>query len=407
MSTVQYGFIKNRSTLTQQLNLLDQTTNNYDNNITSNIIYIDFSKAFDSVSHQKLLHILSHLKVHDTVLAWIKDFLLGRSQQTVVEGHLSTPCQVTSGVPLGSVLGPLLFSLFIEVLIKSLQKIQGLGIYAYADDVKILGTDYNQINSALTILETWSATWQLHIHPKKSEHLTICRKDNSDDHLQFFINSSAINKTDVVRDLGVLLTSNLQWHSQISKVYSRATNLIYIILKTFKSRQPHFYVNLFKLYVCPILEYNINIWMPYKIGDIRRIESLQAKFTRRLCQKLNLSYDSYFHRLQILNLETLEIRRVKLDLILTYKIHHSLVDLNFNEFFTKSKSMQLYNLRRHALHLDKPCIPKTTVRQNFFYYRVVNTWNQLPKSIVESKTLATFKRKLNSLNLQNIYETKL
>ncbi len=178
-------------------------------------------------------------------------------------------------------------------------------------------------------------------------------------------------------------------------------------MKTFKSRQLYFYVNLFKLYVRPILEYNINIWMPYQIGDIRRLESLQAKFTRRLCQKLNLSYKSYFHRLQILNLETLEIRRVKLDLILTYKIHHNLVDLNSNESFAKSRSIQLYNLRRHPFHLDKPSIPKTIVRQNFFYYRVVNTWNKLPKSIVESKTLAAFKRKVYSLSINEIYEAKL
>ena len=120
-------------------------------------------------------------------------------------------------------------------------------------------------------------------------------------------------------------------------------------------------MNLFKLYKRPILEYNVSAWMPYQVGDIRRIESVQATFTRLVCRKLNIKYESYKHRLRLFNLDTLEIRRIKYDLILIFKIIHNLIDLQFDDFFSISPSLKLYQLRRHKLHLNKPVRPNTLI----------------------------------------------
>ena len=153
--------------------------------------------------------------------------------------------------------------------------------------------------------------------------------------------------------------------------------------------------------------YNVSAWNPYQISDIKKVESVQAKFTRMVCRKLNIGYSSYQHRLQMLNLETLEIRRVKFDMIIIYKILNNLLDLPFNHFFTLNPSLLLYSLRRHSLSLLKPKLSKTSTRLNFFSYRTINTWNLLPQDIVTSKSLTIFKSKLKIFDLTKIYNSRL
>jgi len=147
--------------------------------------------------------------------------------------------------------------------------------------------------------------------------------------------------------------------------------------------------------------------MPYQVGDIRRIESVQATFTRLVCRKLNIKYESYKHRLRLFNLDTLEIRRIKYDLILIFKIIHNLIDLQFYDFFSISPSLKLYQLRRHTLQLNKPIPPAMLIRVNFFSYRTISTWNNLPSEIVMSKSLVLFKKKSNCYNIANIAISKL
>ena len=147
--------------------------------------------------------------------------------------------------------------------------------------------------------------------------------------------------------------------------------------------------------------------MPVLISDIKKIESVQAKFTRYLCKKLNIKFSNYTDRLNILQLETLEIRRLKFDLILAYKILNNYVDLDPNHFFTHSTCLELYSLRRHQHHLQKPNLAKTAIRNNFYSYRIVNTWNQLPDKIVTANSLQSFKIQLNAINLYEFYTTKL
>ncbi len=251
----------------------------------------------------------------------------------------------------------------------------------------------------------------MQINPTKSEHLQVSSfKFSSTSSLpspKFNILNTHIPFTDTVRDLGVTLSSNLKFSAHVNKIYSRAICQVYMILRSFRSKVPSFYVNLYKLYVRPIVEYNCITWSPLLISDVNKIESVQRLFTRKLLKNLNLSYTNYHHRLEILQLETLEMRRVKLDLIFTYKILHGLVDINNCDFLKINPIVRTHNLRRHKFHLQLPYVPKSLIASNFFTYRILNVWNKLPSRIVCSETLAIFKSQLNKLDLAEYFETKL
>ena len=388
----QHGFVQRRSTQTQQLLYINDLVKSYNTKTQLDIIYLDFSKAFDKVSHHKLLRILDHYNLNYKLVSWIKSFLFNRTQRTVVNNCFSHYIPVTSGVPQGSVLGPLLFITYLQDLINTVDHYcSSVSIYAFADDLKIFSSNPVELQHALNITTNWIKLWNLHLNTAKSEHITIQDKTSR----QFYIGNEEIPKVKSVRDLGVTLTSDMKWNTYINKVKARAINLSNIILHTFSPHHTHLLINLYKSYIRPIVEYNTCTWSPHLKNDISQIESVQKNFTRRLCQRSNIKYSSYEDRLKIFKLETLESRRVKNDLVMLYKIVNQIVDINFSSLFQFS-SFGGYSMRRHKLHIR--CLHNFKSNQNFFSCRVVSVWNSLPEDIVTSCTLSVFRRKLKSIS---------
>ena len=209
---------------------------------------------------------------------------------------------------------------------------------------------------------------------------------------RYFICSELITRVHHTKDLGILITDQLKWSTHIAKVKSKATCLSFTILRSFKTKSMQSYVLAYKTYVRPLLEHNSVIWNSCNIGDIKELEKVQKMFTRILLQRHNIKFSNYQERLQILNLHSLESRRMHIDLITVYKIINNLIDLSLEQFFTPISSS--YNFRHHQFALRKSTSVKTNTLLNYFKYRIINNWNSLPSYIVNSESLVIFKNRL-------------
>ena len=137
---------------------MDNLTAHYDLNQQLEIIYLYFSKAFDKVSRCKLLNVLNDIELHPGTISWIRNYLSGRTQITAVATSYSDPISITSGVPQGSVLGPLLFIIYLQDLLNRIHhECKEITIYAFADDVKILSRHPENLQKALHIVGEWTS----------------------------------------------------------------------------------------------------------------------------------------------------------------------------------------------------------------------------------------------------------
>ena len=153
------------------------------------------------------------------------------------------------------------------------------------------------------------------------------------------------------------------------------------VLHSFSSKNIWTVLKAYTTYVRPKLEYNTVVWSPFLRKDINLVESVQKKFTRHICTRCKISFNSYSDCLSKLNINLLEYRRLEFDLILMFKICHNLCDLNFYEFFKLRKSR--YNLCQHSLTVESLFYPKQEQYHYFFFNRIVNMWNRLPESIIK------------------------
>ena len=145
----------------------------------------------------------------------------------------------------------------------------------------------------------------------------------------------------------------------------KAERLIYTILLSFKTNNLDIYKMAYKTYIRPLLEYNTSAWTSNKKGDIDLIESIQRTYTKKVCQRLNLRFNNYLERLDLMSMNSLEYRRLEFDLILLYKILHKMIHINLQDTISISNILSTYNFRRHSLQLTTHPLCNTNVRYNF------------------------------------------
>jgi Reverse transcriptase (RNA-dependent DNA polymerase)/Endonuclease-reverse transcriptase len=391
ISAEQHGFLARHSTETQLLETFNEWTKALDSHLHVDCVFIDFKKAFDSVCHNKLLIKLAAYGINGNLLGWIKSFLSNRKQRVRVNNCYSEWSNVTSSVPQGSVLGPILFVLYINDIADI---VHGCKIKLFADDVKVYWV-HNKINDAnilqmcLNAIWEWSVVWQLPISCNKcySMHfgvnnpLTVYKFGDVD-----------IKIENNVKDLGVFVSNNLKNSFHCNKIVDKTKRLCSMLFRCLKSRDPNCLIMAYKSYILPILEYNSSVWSPYLIKDIDNIESVQRNFTWRVFKRCGLPDASYNERLARLQLPSLELRRIHKDLIFCYKIVYGNIALNVSNFFAFANNA---HTRGNSLKFFKKqfCLD---ICKYFFSNRVVDIWNSLSTTCVLSKNVNCFKHNLMS-----------
>ena len=286
IANCQFGFVKGRSSQQQLLIMLNKIHSNLDNKVRSDVVYLDFRKAFDSVDHNILLCKLHSLGIDGLLFSWFEAYLEDRRQFVSVNGHHSDLLPVTSGVPQGSILGPLLFLIYINDLPDHIDHVLPL---LFADDTKCLSSVYSDASNIsstsvldlqldLDSLSLWSLTNRLAFNVAKSAMLSFPCGSVPPPH---FVSGVEIPFVSFTRDLGVLISSSLSWSDHINYITSKAYKMLGLVRRSFSNQLPvAVKKSLYLSFVRSHLLYCSVIWRPHLVKDILLLENIQRRATK-------------------------------------------------------------------------------------------------------------------------------
>ena len=345
---------------------------------------MDFAKAFDKVSHAHLLYKLECYGIKGQILSWLGDFLTSRKQRVVIEGQASDWLTVTSGVPQGSILGPLLFLAYINDLPYSVTCNSDL----FADDTVLHRHIENRsdcvlLQEDLTSASEWCKSWLVTLKTEKCEVLHITRKKDPI-RCQYSLNNLLLPEVDHHKHLGLWLEPSLSWDYHINSICAKANKVLGLIKRTFGYSNKTGIKTAFKALVIPILEYACPVWNPYLVKHTKAIEAIQRRASRLICGPDK----EYPERLLALQWDSLELRRKYLSLVQMYKIIFGYCDINCHHYFdiiglTRTRSKHAYKIR--------PKVARTNYFKYSFFHRYINDWNSLPSEVMSSPSLQSFK----------------
>lgn len=319
------------------------------------------------------------------LLRWLRNFPHGRRQCVIVEGEFSSWVSVTSGVPQGSVLGPLLFLVFINDLPESLENPSLI----FADDTKVYGdstseSDQLVLQHDLNCVIKWTQLWQMRLNVSKCKSLVL----GSSLPCRFELAGQELPNVAMEVDLGVLVHRSLKFDLHVKRMIQRAYAAVCVFTKAFSNRSEPFMLLVWKCFLRPLLEYSSDVWNPISLRLSLDIERVQRRFTKLIPSVKHLDY---LQRLKSLQLESLSRRRLIADMVMTYSVLRELTHLSPDDFFARNRR----KARGHTWKLYKPKAVRVVERQ-FFGSRVVNSWNALPPTVVEAENVLKFKRLLKA-----------
>jgi len=382
----QHGFRRRLSTETQLVSFTDELTNLVSNGGQVDAIVLDFSKAFDKVCHRRLMHKLTFYGVTGHTNNWIHSFLSDRHQRVVVNQVTSKSLPVRSGVPQGTVLGPVLFLAFINDMPQS---VRSSNVRLFADDAIIYrsvetSSDSEHLQHDLAALERWELDWSMSFNPAKCSHISFTRRRNPIIN-SYSLHETTLEKVSSVKYLGVTLTSNLTWTHHISNVVSKANQVLGIVRRNLKVAPTECKAQAYTTLIRPHLEYCSSVWDPHTQQDIQRLEAVQRR-AARFCFRSYHRTSSPTEMLNKLGWPDLAVRRSYTRLILLFKMCHGLVNVD--------TSATLLPITRPTRHSHPFTFQRPASSQNYhslsFFPRTISQWNGLPASLVGAPSVEAF-----------------
>ena len=385
LTDAQHGFVPGRSCSTQLITCLEKWTDILDRGSSLDSIYLDFSKAFDSVPHKRLGRKLESFGVNGPILQWLQNFLENRRQKVTVDGEESDWGEVRSGVPQGSVIGPTMFILYINDMPDVVESF----IQLFADDAKVFAEinngDHNiNLQRDIGALQDWANRWQLRFNAKKCK---VMHLGHSNPKMNYHIDNEELEVVHVEKDLGVWIDDQLKLHDHTANQVKKANKILGLIRRSFSTLDKHSFSILYKSLVRTHLEYANSVTNPQYECDSVLLENVQRRATKMVPSVAHLDY---VERLKELKLPSIKYRRRRGDMIEVFKYTHNIYTVQPSPLKIESQS----TTRGHSYKLEKKRFSRA-IRQNFFTIRTINDWNGLPAEVVEAPNINTFKNRLD------------
>ncbi|KAI8520508.1 hypothetical protein Bbelb_002620 [Branchiostoma belcheri] len=353
--------------------------------IQTDLVLMDFAKAFDKVPHRRLIHKLEHYGVRGKSLAWIQQFLTGRTQRVVLDGDSSDSVPVTSGVPQGTVLGPILFLTYIN----------DLPSHAVHAKMAIRETkDCDKLQHDVDNICKWETMWLMKFNPSKCEVMSVPSTKKPINY-SYTLHGSPLAKVSKAKYLGVTITSNLSWNSHVDNVTAKANRTLGMLRRNLRIASVEAKQRAYMALVRPTLEYACPVWDPHTSDQVGRVEAVQRRAARYVYNNYRRTA-SVTEMLGNLRWQSLEHRRKMARLTTMFKVLHNTISVPHTSCLVPAARCS--RRTNHALKLQTIASKNNYYRLSFFP-RTIKEWNELEPSVAEAKSISQFKAELGRASL--------